>query len=256
MMAMGQDPTESGSLAVSIRHAGDSAFLVEFGEHLSEQSNDAALAFERIVRVRRIPAIVETVPTGRSVLVKFDPLVSPFRAVRSALAELLDGIDWSRRKPMPGKHRWTIPVRYGGEHGSDLDDVARALGLSVDRTIEDHASSRLRIMMIGFAPGALYCGMHDARWALPRLPCAKPMVPAGSVSVAVRQTVIYSLPNPTGWRPIGQTPFRSFDPNRVPPSLVRAGDEIRFRAVSETEFLRLGDRALAGELVAEREEIP
>ena len=256
MSAMSRMRTEKNSLTFFIRHAGDSAFLVEFGGHVSERTNNAALAFERTLRERHFAAILETVPTSRSVLVIFDPLISHFNTVRSLLADLLDSADWSEAPPMPDRRRWTVPLCYGGRHGSDLDEVAQLLGLSVERTIEEHVSSRLRVTMIGFAPGTLYCGMHGAKWKLPRLPRSKQSVPAGSVSVAVRQTVIYALPNPTGWRTIGQTPFGSFDPNRVPPSLPGAGDEIRFRAIDESEFLRLTELASAGGSVAGCKAIP
>ena len=54
------------------------------------------------------------------------------------------------------------------------------------------------------------------------------VVPAGSVGIAGQQTGIYSVDSPGGWRLIGWTPLKLFDPQRQPASLLAPGDVVRF----------------------------
>lgn len=227
---------------------GDAAFLVLFGDAINDSVNDAAVAYCRRVEQAALSGVVEAVSTSRSVLVRFDPLAQPYHVVRQKLAGLL-GQDNATGTAEPVHRRcWDIPICYGGEFGPDLPDVAKLLDVSEADAIADHQATTVRVNMIGFAPGVLYCGLLAPRWDLPRLQYAKPNVPAGSVSVAVRQTVIYPIANPTGWRTIGRTPLRSFDPFADPPMRIRQGDEIRFRAIDQGEFAALsgdaGDMAL------------
>ena len=64
----------------------------------------------------------------------------------------------------------------------------------------------------------------------PRLERPRERVPAGAVAIAEGQTAVYPLDSPGGWRLIGRTELRLFDPLRDPPALVRPGDRVRFVA--------------------------
>jgi inhibitor of KinA len=44
------------------------------------------------------------------------------------------------------------------------------------------------------------------------------------------------LRSPGGWNLIGLTPLQLFDPQKDPPTLLRAGDRVRFRAITREEF--------------------
>jgi len=58
-------------------------------------------------------------------------------------------------------------------------------------------------------------------------------VAAGSVGIGGDQTGIYPRPGPGGWRIIGRTMQSLFDPRRERPSLLAAGDRVRFVAVDD-----------------------
>ncbi|WP_154393101.1 5-oxoprolinase subunit B family protein, partial [Bordetella pertussis] len=92
---------------------------------------------------------------------------------------------------------------------------------------------------LGFAPGHSYIGVHDARLDLPRRATPRTAVPAGSVAIANRQTVIYPARLPGGWNIIGATPLNLFDPGREPAALLQPGDRIRFVPIDAAEFDRL-----------------
>ena len=79
-------------------------------------------------------------------------------------------------------------------------------------------------------------------------------IPDGSVGIAEAQTGVYPVASPGGWRLIGRTPLKLFDPDRTPPTLVRAGDYIRFVPVaSEQEYVELAQKVDKGEYAATTE---
>lgn len=132
-----------------------------------------------------------------------------------------------------------IPVRYGGAFGEDLDAAAAELGLAADTLISRHCAALYTVAMIGFAPGFPYLSGLDPALALPRRATPRTRVPAGSVAIGGAQTGIYPRESPGGWRLLGRTPLRLFDPERESPSLLAPGDRVRFVAIDDDTFLRL-----------------
>jgi inhibitor of KinA len=238
-----------------LRAAGDSALLIAFGDRLDPAINNAAIAFDARLRAADITGVSETAPTIRSVLVRFDPLEIAPERLRGAVAELLAERDWLAAPPPARRSLWRIPACYGGEHGPDLDEIADLVGCSPAQAAERHAEARQRVFMLGFAPGVAYLGLLPEAWNIPRLKEIRPEMPAGSLLVAVRQTVLFAAAMPTGWRAIACTPFRSFDPRREPPVPIAPGDEIGFVPVDATEFAHLRERAENGESIVDQEEL-
>jgi inhibitor of KinA len=129
-----------------------------------------------------------------------------------------------------------IPVCYGGIYGEDLQAIAHSRGLSADEVIALHCGATYHVHMLGFVPGFAYLGGLDARLATPRRDTPRPRVPAGSVAIAGEQTAVYPLETPGGWQIIGRTPLQLFTPEATPPSLLNAGDSVRFVPISAQEF--------------------
>jgi len=237
------------------RTAGESGLIVEFGDKLSFGVNNAAIAFDQLVREAAISGLVETVPTIRSLLVRFDPLVIHPVEMQARLEQLLGTGDWFSAEPPANRTRWRVPAVYGGEYGPDLAEVAALRGVSEQASIESHSATPLRILMIGFAPGQAYLGIHDESWNLPRLAHITPKIAAGSIAVAIRQTVLFPDDSPTGWRVIGRSPFRSFRPGSERPFPFSPGDEVVFEPVPPADFEGLAERDRNGDLIAVPESI-
>src|SRR5262249_55828790 len=125
-----------------------------------------------------------------------------------------------------------IPVCYGGECGPDLEDVARHTGLAPAEVIARHSAVTYLVYFLGFSPGFPYLGGLAPELATPRLSAPRKRVPAGSVAIGGRQTGVYPVESPGGWRIIGRTDLRLFDPNAEPPALLRTGDSVRFVSVN------------------------
>ena len=54
------------------------------------------------------------------------------------------------------------------------------------------------------------------------------VVPAGSVGIGGAQTGIYPFSSPGGWQLIGHTKLALFDKNQAQPTLLQAGDTVKF----------------------------
>jgi KipI family sensor histidine kinase inhibitor len=187
------------------------------------------------------PGICEVAASLTSVLVRFDPTVTTRAGVEDWLKPLLTLDKVALPDPL---RRWTIPVTLGGEHGPQLAQTAALAGRSPAEAEADILNTELRVLAIGFAPGLPYIGLLPPAWDMPRLSELTPNVPRGALVVALRQLVLFTNPSPTGWRQVGQTAFRGFDPARDPSILLRAGDAIRFARISASE---LSDLERAGD---------
>ena len=71
-------------------------------------------------------------------------------------------------------------------------------------------------------------GRVDPSIAAPRHRVPRERVTAGSVGIAGLQTGVYPVDSPGGWQLIGRTVTVMFDPTRDRPSLLAAGDVVRF----------------------------
>jgi inhibitor of KinA len=111
-----------------------------------------------------------------------------------------------------------------------LSSVAAYARCSEDEVVRIHTSTVYRVYMLGFLPGFAYLGSVDARIAMPRLDTPRLRVRAGSVGIAGVQTGIYPCDTPGGWRIIGRTEVRTFDPAKSEPFLFQPGQRVRFVA--------------------------
>jgi 5-oxoprolinase (ATP-hydrolysing) subunit B len=219
--------------------AGDSALLVELGNAITEALNHRVHALDAALAAAKLAGVRETVPTYRSILVHFDPLIADSAALGARIVELARTCDSVRL----AARAWTVPVAYGGEHGVDLNDVAAATGLSAEGVIRLHSGAEYTVYMIGYSPGFAYLGGLPEALHLPRRPSPRLMTPAGSIMQGGMQAAISPLAMPSGWHLLGRTPARAFDPRRAEPFLFRPGDRIRFEPISAETFDRLSHAA-------------
>jgi len=232
--------------------AGDSAALIQFGDKLDFTVNAAVLEFDNHLSHASIDGVTEVSPALVSLLVRFDPLRCSYTDLSLQIKQLLDSKNWLQNPEVKNPARWKIPVLYGAEAGTDLEEVAGILGINAASVIEQHTDSVLRVLTLGFAPGCCYLGLLPENWNLPRLKVIKPQVPGGAILVAVRQTVMPSAAMPTGWRCIGRTPFNNFNYVQAPPIAVKHGDEVQYTPVSESEYRQLQALQAEGKPVIER----
>lgn len=204
---------------------GDSSVLVQLGDEIDFSVNQRIHALANLIETASINGIVETVPAYATLLVHYDPLVLSFTQIKNYLQEKITQVnEVTSRK----QRRVEVPVRYGGEYGIDLKSVARHLSLSVEDVIRIHSETIYTVYMMGFTPGYPYMGKLNDALIVPRLETPRTRVSAGTVAIAGPQTGIYSIDSPGGWRLIGWTPLKLFDPKSDEPFLFAPGDEVKF----------------------------
>ncbi|WP_269800048.1 5-oxoprolinase subunit PxpB [Bacillus sp. mrc49] len=223
----------------------DSAIVITFGNGMEYSIHKKIKLFMDLLEEEPFAGFVECVPAFTNLTIFYDPLViynihkqsneatSPYDVVRSILdRKLLDLIEDTKVS-----HRTvSIPVCYGGEYGPDLEYVARYHDLTTDEVIHIHSNGEYLAYMIGFAPGFPFLGGLPKDIATPRRSSPRMTIPAGAVGIAGMQTGVYPISTPGGWQLIGQTPMELFLPNVTPPSLLQAGDMVKFQPISEQEY--------------------
>jgi KipI family sensor histidine kinase inhibitor len=207
------------------RAASDQSLLVTLGSEINLSVHQSVVRLLRALETARVPGVLNLHPAYCSLLIRFDPLAMSHEGLEAQVrALLLAGSDGEAPEPRMVE----IPVRYGGEFGPDLDEVAEICHLSPQAVIELHSSTRYTVYFLGFVPGFAYMGQLPAPINVPRLEKPRKYVPAGSVAIARDCTAVYPIPSPGGWRLIGRTDLRLFDPVSQTSSALNTGDLVRF----------------------------
>ncbi|WP_339855123.1 5-oxoprolinase subunit PxpB [uncultured Nisaea sp.] len=225
--------------------AGDTALVVQFGEAVDAAVNRQVRHVAAKLRETATDGIVDIVPTIRSLMVHYDPLVTRASTLQSAISEILH----HQHEGEDGYRLWSVPVCYEGACAPDLESVARDMKLETSEVVRLHTAAPQEVLMMGFLPGFPYLGLLPEAFDVPRRFEPRVKVPARSISIAVRQTTVYTVESPGGWHLIGRTPVEFFDPKREEPILVAAGDRIQFQPVSMADYEALRKDVEAGDYV-------
>jgi len=228
--------------------SGDSAITVEFSRHIDDAASQRVLALDQALAREAVPGVTESVPTYRSLLVHYDPMQIDFDTLSQELVSLA-------RLPVPPEiktRRWRIPVVYGGEHGIDLEDVAKTLKTTPDDIVARHIAGDYRVAMIGFTPGWSYLSGLENFLHMPRRKNPRLLTPAGTISIGGVQTGVQCLAGPSGWHLLGRTAVRTYQLHRDPIFLLEPGDHVKFCAVDAKTFAEQDRAAEAGEIIAEQ----
>ncbi len=207
---------------------GDSAVTIKFGTERSPDLLRRIHAVAHVLAAARLRAVEDVVPSYLALTVFYDPLHATYQEMATRLVSFCRQVVDSEAARARGREH-VIPVRYDG---IDLDSVAKATGLHAKEVVARHALRTYNVDLLGFVPGWAYLSELDPSLQIPRRPQPRPRVAAGSVAIAAAQTGIYPLDTPGGWHIIGTTSTVMFDPARDPPSLLSAGDTVRFEPVA------------------------
>ncbi len=213
--------------------AGDKAIVMEFENEIAPEVNKKVRRVYMAIDKNALKGVEEVIPAYRSLLIVYNPLEIDKDELINKLEEINNNLG---KYDLEDPRVIEIPTVYGGEYGPDLKYVAEYNNLSVNKVIKIHTSRKYLVYMLGFTPGFVYVGGMSEKIATPRLNEPREKINKGSVGIAGSQTGIYPIDSPGGWRLIGRTPLDLFDPYRKPPFLVKAGDYIQFKEISEEEF--------------------
>ena len=225
---------------VVVEACGDQAIVVRFGTRIDPEVNARAQAVAACVRAASPPWLIDCVPSYAAVLIVFDPLAVDAADVdvETFARQQATAATAANAEPTAGR-LVEVPVCYAPEMAPDLADVAQARGLSAGEVVRRHAGPIYRVYALGFRPGFPFMGTVDEAIAIPRLATPRARVSAGAVGIAGQQTGIYPGAGPGGWRLVGRTPWRLFDPAAPAPFRLAAGDRVRFVPIDADDFHRL-----------------
>jgi len=242
-MMTGLDP----SADVKLRAVADRALLVEFENRIAQDISEQVLKLARLLKLEPFAGILEAVPAYRTLMVHYDPLTIDYDSLCTKITPLLN----QSSIPAQSWRRWSVPVLYGGKAAPDLKQISKRHSLSEEQIIDIHSSAVYRVYMMGFAPGWTFLGGLDPRLYTPRLDAPRAEVPAGCISIGGQQTLIGGQAMPSGWNLIGQTPERTFAPERDNPFFMQAGDEVAIRRINQEEFDQLSRQVAAGSRISQ-----
>ena len=210
--------------------AGDCALVAEFGREIDENINNRVHALAQWLNSRSIRGIKEVLPTFRSLMIVYDPC----RISYKRLTKLLSQYSFSDSSEQAAqKQIIKVPCCYDGP---DMADMEQLTGLSREEIISIHSGVDYKIYMMGFLPGFVYLGGLDKRIHAPRLSTPRTRIEPGSVGIGGNQTGVYPVASPGGWRILGYTPVKFYDPDRDEPILCHAGQYIRFVPITREEY--------------------
>ena len=237
-------------MEVRILASGDQGLVVDFGETIDPETCRKVHQLAKKIKEKRDDRIRELVPTYRSLQIYFNLLKISRQELTDIVCEALDKIK-DVELQLPRKRTIYIPTCYDDEFGPDLEFVARITGLKPEQVIELHSEEIYQVYVLGFVAGFPYLGSVNEKIAIPRLEKPRNRIPAGSVGIGGRQTGLYTVESPGGWRLIGRTPIKTFFPEKESPNFFIPGDNIKFKQITKQEYEDIAEQVASGQYIPE-----
>lgn len=210
---------------------GDSALLVNFEQKIDEAINNQVLSLYK--QLKEIKEVTFLIPAYCSLTVGFGKQTS-FKVLSKQIEDLTSKSE-STDLELNSKII-EIPVCYEAPYALDMNEVSEKTGLTQQEIIDTHCQETYKVYMLGFVAGFAYLGSLPEQLFCPRKTEPRKEVLAGSVGLAGLQTGIYPANAPGGWQIIGRTPVPTFSPKADNPTLFKAGDAVKFKSISSSEF--------------------
>lgn len=214
---------------------GDDEWEPQGAAAIADTAGRLSVRLTRALQDAQLAGVTDVIPAYSTVLVRYEPravdageLAQKVRRVVAAIIPEGLPLASARAERSGPERRVELPVCYGGEHGPDLEEVARQLGMSPSELIARHAAAHYRVVFFGFAPGFGYLGGLPKALHVPRLATPRPRIPAGSVAIAGAQAGVYPLAGPGGWRLLGRTALPLVRLAAEPWTRLQLGDQVRF----------------------------
>ena len=200
----------------------------------AEYSNRSEVFLSLSEYLRKTIDWAEVFSAEESIAVKYNSLdisyIDVIRIIQSQLKE------FTYQEESVQKSLLSIPVCYSGEFGLDIEEVGAKHALSNQEIADLHSSVTYKVKMIGFTPGFAYLGNLPKKLVMPRLSTPRINLLPGSVGISGNRTGVYTLGGPGGWRIIGRTPLKLFDPDNKNPFGIVAGMQIKFKSITRHQY--------------------
>ena len=216
---------------ITYQQTSEQSYLLNYGEDINIITNQKVISHFKYLMKNKFKYIFNVVPSLNKLLIVFD---INFREDVKILIQNLKLIeeDYDIKS-----NQHLISICYDEEYALDYKKVENAFNISFDEFINLHSSAILNVFMIGFMPGLPFLGLLDINQSLPRLENPRISIPAGSVGVVDKLSVIYPNQSSGGWNLVGRTAFNLFNKNSNT-TILNPGDTVKFLNISKKEFIK------------------
>ncbi len=223
---------------------GDNALLMQWDQKIDQKLNLTIHNLADAIQSLSRSEVTHLTPSYCSLVVGYNPKMTDFFRLRKMLMNIAENM-----KPgQYGQQRTIeIPVCFDSPFSLDMDFICKRAELSESMVIEQFLHQTYQVFLLGFLPGFPYLGILPKILECQRKPVPRKRIPTGSIGVAGRQTGIYPVESPGGWQIIGRTPVPIFDPSQHDIFLLRPGDEVRFRPITEVDYNQIEAQLLTGD---------
>ncbi|MCH4009617.1 5-oxoprolinase subunit PxpB [Companilactobacillus sp.] len=215
---------------------------VEFPEQINVEENKIIQSVAREMIAEKAVGVTGVIPAYHTLTINYDFDLTSYKDLVDQVDEIIANLN---EQPKTGRTIIELPVCYIQKFGPDLQDVADFGKMSVDELIKMHSETDYFIYMMGFLPGFAYMGSVPKQIAMPRLKIPRKSIAPGSVGIAGEQTGMYPVESPGGWRLLGRTPVKLYDP-ALPTLKYQSGDYVRFVPIDESDYERIQKLDAAG----------
>lgn len=206
--------------------------LLEYGNRIDPDIFAKVLLMASVIRDRQVDGILNVVPTYRSLLVEYDPLIVPLEKLNAVIDDIEQNLVV---RETPSGRYFELPTYYGKPYNLDTERIAVHNNLTPEDVVRIFSVSRLLVYFIGFIAALPYIGDLPECLHTPRLPSPRLKLPAGVVGVGGQQVAYPPVELPSGFNYIGRCFHKVYDPDHDPPTPFKPGDRVRFKAVSLEE---------------------
>ena len=243
------------------RPLGDRYLAVEFGDEANLALNFRVLALADALARHPIGGVIEIIPSLRELGIVFDwERLSHAKleaAIRPHLARSLSPATLPSRLvrlPVWYDDPWSAEVAQRFNVEKNIDFIAKVNNVTVDDVVRMHTGSEYWVVCVGFTPGCFFSRvLAPTMWlTAPKYKTPRSYTPARMLALAGFSTGAYPVASPGGYQLLGRLAVNIYEPiprNRAFPEdgvLLKAGDRLRFYAVSALEYDDIWDAAQRG----------
>ena len=216
---------------ITYQQTSEQSYLLDYGEDINFHTNKKVISHFTYLLKKNYKYILNVVPSFNKLLIVFDANFKQDVEILIQNLKIIEELDENN------SIQHLISICYDEEYALDYKNVENAFSMDFDEFINFHSSTIFNVFMIGFMPGLPFLGLLNINQSLPRLENPRISIPAGSVGVVDKLSVIYPNQSSGGWNLVGRTTFNLFNKNSNT-TILNPGDSVKFQNISKKEFIK------------------
>lgn len=200
-------------------------FYLRLAEKITLSTNKYIHALSNTLLTNLIEGVTDIIPSYTTLYLEYNAKLVTEKQIKKWLGQYRSKLCVDNFAGNNLDNQIEIPVVYNGE---DLQTIASETDLSVEKVVKIHSQTAYQVYALGFSAGFPFLGEVPKELRLPRLETPRKKVPVHSVAIAGIQTGIYPASTPGGWRLLGHSLVKIYDPKRKNPFLLTPGDKVKF----------------------------